>query len=173
MNNIVTIFLSVLVLVLLIFNWTGFPVLCSQILETEELILVTQDTFIPQPQPARKIDDFAKETQPFLLSCKNAQNRRKCVGDYMINFIETHLEYPILAKEAHVEGTAVIAFFIEEDGSMTDFKIVRDPGEGLGYEALRIIKLLANKGAIWMPFRRGGQPIRWQYYIPVKFKLNE
>jgi protein TonB len=42
----------------------------------------------------------------------------------------------------------VCFFRIERDGSMTDIQVKRDPGYGLGKEAVRVLKSLKTK---WSP----------------------
>ncbi len=57
-----------------------------------------------------------------------------------------------------------VAFVIERDGTMTDIKVLRDPGFGLGREAIRVLKSLKTK---WTPGMIGSKPVRTAYNLPI------
>jgi len=57
-----------------------------------------------------------------------------------------------------------VSFVIERDGSMTDIKVLRDPGFGLGKEAIRVLKSLKTK---WSPGMMGSKPVRTAYNLPI------
>ncbi|NDP26022.1 MAG: energy transducer TonB [Flavobacterium sp.] len=62
-----------------------------------------------------------------------------------------------------------VAFVIEKDGSMTDIKVLRDPGYGLGREAIRVLKSLKTK---WSPGMIGSKPVRTSYNLPITVQMN-
>lgn len=62
-----------------------------------------------------------------------------------------------------------VAFVIEKDGSMTDIKILKDPGYGLGREAIRVLKSLRTK---WSPGMIGSKPVRTSYNLPITVQMN-
>lgn len=84
-------------------------------------------------------------------------------------FLRDHIRYPAIAKENNVTGRVFIQFVVERDGSLTDLKILRDPGSGLGEEALRVLKISPH----WTPGIQNGKPVRVQYTVPVNFSLAE
>jgi protein TonB len=47
------------------------------------------------------------------------------------------IKYPEEARKKGVQGTVYITFVIEEDGSITDAKVLRGIGSGCDEEALR------------------------------------
>lgn len=61
--------------------------------------------------------------------------------------------------------TVLMSFVIEKDGSMTDIKVLRNPGYGLDKEAIRVLKSQKTK---WKPGVKNGQPIRVLYTLPIK-----
>ena len=63
-----------------------------------------------------------------------------------------------------------VSFVIELDGTMTDIQLRRDPGYGLGKEAVRVLKSLKTK---WSPGMIAGKPVRTAYNLPLLFKCNE
>ena len=92
----------------------------------------------------------------------------------IINFINTHIKYPELARKNGTEGVAVIRFVVDTDGSLLfsddiDKTILRNPGDGCGAEALRVVKMMPK----WIPGKQNGKVVKVQFTMPIKFKLAE
>lgn len=68
---------------------------------------------------------------------------------------------------------SVVSFVIEKDGSMSDFQIVRDPGGGLGKEALRVVRSIADRSMRWTPGQVDGEAVRTRFNLPIKFALSK
>ena len=137
------------------------------------------DTLPPPPPPP--IDEnqlFTHyERQPEMPLCdylEKPSERRKCMEEQIVSIIYDNLKYPAAIRQASFMGTAFISFAVTETGTLEDFKIVRDPGAGTGEEALRVVKLMAEKTGPWHPavWGRDRKPVRVQYNMPVKFKQN-
>ena len=62
-----------------------------------------------------------------------------------------------------------VSFVIERDGSMTDIQVKRDPGYGLGKEAVRVLKSLKTK---WAPGMIAGKAVRTAYNLPITVQMN-
>lgn len=62
-----------------------------------------------------------------------------------------------------------ISFIIEKDGSMTDIQVTRDPGFGLGKEAIRVLKSLRTK---WSPGMIDSKPVRTAYHLPIVVEMQ-
>ena len=62
-----------------------------------------------------------------------------------------------------------VSFVIERDGSMTDIQVKKDPGYGLGKEAIRVLKSLKTK---WSPGMIDGKAVRTAYNLPITVQLN-
>lgn len=60
----------------------------------------------------------------------------------MYAFIEKEIKYPILAKRNRIQGTCIVSFTLNTDGTLSSIKLVKQVGGGLGDEALRIVRLL-------------------------------
>lgn len=70
----------------------------------------------------------------------------------------------------NVESITVhVSFVIEKDGSMTDIRVLRNPGYGMDKEAIRVLKSLKTK---WKPGVLNGQNVRTQYTLPITVKIN-
>jgi len=62
-----------------------------------------------------------------------------------------------------------VSFVIEKDGSMTDIQVRKDPGYGLGKEAIRVLKSLRTK---WTPGMINSKPVRTSYNLPITVQMN-
>ena len=98
--------------------------------------------------------------------------KQECAKEAMLSFIYGNLQYPPLAKENSVEGTVVVTFVVELDGSLSGVRVLRDIGAGCGQEAIRLVELMSAKGQ-WIPGKQLERPARVQYNLPIKFRLDE
>lgn len=96
------------------------------------------------------------------------EERKKCADETLLNFIQRQLNYPASARELGIEGLVAIRFVVEKDGSVTAIQVIRDPGGGLGAEAVRVVQSMPK----WNPGIQGGRPVRVQFTLPVRFKLQ-
>jgi len=73
--------------------------------------------------------------------------------------------------ELDVEKTlkVYVSFVIERDGSITDITVIKDPGYGLGKEAIRVLKSIKAK---WTPGILNGKTVRTAYNLPITIKTE-
>lgn len=64
--------------------------------------------------------------------------------------------------------TAVVAFVVHPDSTLSDFKIVKDPGFGTGAEALRIVQ----KSGKWVPGKKNNKPVKFAQLQTVVFRIK-
>ncbi len=88
------------------------------------------------------------------------------------SFFENNLTYPEKAEENGTQGTIIVRFVVEKDGSVTDVKIVGKEflGNGLEEEAIRVIK---KTSGLWKPGEISGNPVRSYFRIPISFRIPE
>ena len=79
-------------------------------------------------------------------------------------FLRTHLVWPAGRKNKNVEGRVIVQFYIDRDGSCSQFKVLRSLNPSFDAEALRVLKLMPKWNMSSM--ERGGA---W-YVLPVFFK---
>ena len=79
-------------------------------------------------------------------------------------FLRTHLVWPAGRKNKNVEGRVIVKFYIDRDGSCSQFKVLRSLNSSFDAEALRVLKLMPKWNMSSM--ERGGA---W-YVLPVFFK---
>jgi protein TonB len=82
-------------------------------------------------------------------------------------YVGNNFEKPEIDSENAIRVS--ISFVIEKDGSMTDIKVLKDPGYGLGTEAIRVLKSLKTK---WSPGLFEGKPVRTSYNLPITIQPN-
>lgn len=89
-------------------------------------------------------------------------------GDFQL-FIKNNLKYPKKAKSLGIEGKVFIEFIVEKNGTLNDFKILKNIGYGCGEEALRVLKMSPK----WEPEIQKGKTIRTKMTIPISFKIKD
>lgn len=62
-----------------------------------------------------------------------------------------------------------VSFVIEKDGTMTNIKVLRDPGHDMGKEALRVLQSIKTK---WIAGKKAGQSVRTAYNLPITVNVN-
>lgn len=127
----------------------------------------------PPPPPPPKVEEIFKvvEDMPTFPGCEDISGkaeRKQCADKKMLEYIYKNIKYPAIARENGVEGMVVIQFVVEKDGSITDAKIARDIGAQCADEAMRIVNSMPN----WNPGKQRGRPVRVQFNLPVRFKLE-
>jgi len=78
-------------------------------------------------------------------------------------FIGKNFKMPAEASKNKIEGKIFMGFTIEKDGSLSQIKIEKDLGKGLGDEALRVLKLSPK----WIPASEKGKPVSVYYQLPI------
>jgi len=86
----------------------------------------------------------------------------------LLKFIKDNLRYPADAARDSIQGRVTLSFDVEEDGSITNVKVMRSPDERLSQEAIRIVKMMPK----WLPSKQRGKPVRVNYALPISFRLN-
>lgn len=78
-------------------------------------------------------------------------------------FIGKNFKIPAEASKNKIEGKIYMGFTVEKDGSLSQIKIEKDLGKGLGDEALRVLKLSPK----WIPASEQGKPVSVYYQLPI------
>ncbi|MXN91628.1 hypothetical protein GR160_10355 [Flavobacterium sp. Sd200] len=62
-----------------------------------------------------------------------------------------------------------VSFIVEKDGSMSNIKVARDPGNGMAKEAIRVLQSIKTK---WEPGKKNGKPVRTAYSLPIVVNMK-
>lgn len=85
-----------------------------------------------------------------------------------LEFMARNIKYPTKAQEAGKQGRVIVQFVVREDGSLSDFTVLRRVDPWLDAEAIRVISTMPR----WKPGMQGGQPVSVKYTLPVTFMLE-
>ncbi|MBU3677352.1 MAG: energy transducer TonB, partial [Chitinophagaceae bacterium] len=87
----------------------------------------------------------------------------------LAEYLSKNIKYPKQANENGIQGRVVLSFIVNEDGNITDIKVVRGIGYGCDQEAMRVVNGMPN----WKPGRQNGKPVRVSFNLPIMFQLEE
>lgn len=83
-------------------------------------------------------------------------------------YMSDNVRYPALAAEYGKQGTAIIQFVVNADGSISDVEVVRSAGDSsLDKEAIRVVKSMPK----WNPGKKYGQNVKVRTKTNVAFRL--
>ena len=88
-------------------------------------------------------------------------------GGDVIEFITKKIIYPPNCINKSIQGKVYITFVIDENGNMIDVYPLISPDPDLTKEAIRVVKLLNS----WTPGEVNGRPVKFQYNVPIIFRL--
>lgn len=120
------------------------------------------------------------EVMPAFGECVNSETADiyRCSSIAIMEHIGGLVNYPADALEAEVSGTVYVMFIIEKDGSLNNVQVMRsirvdddtlsDAVASLEEEALKAVSSLPD----FRPGTEGGDPVRVEYVVPVKFVLD-
>lgn len=84
-----------------------------------------------------------------------------------MKWLTKNLKYPESARRQNQQGTVVISFIVNTDGSTSEIKVVRPRHPDLDREAVRVVRLMPK----WKPGEDHGKVCRTMISIPIVFKI--
>jgi protein TonB len=84
-----------------------------------------------------------------------------------IKKLDKYIDQNIIHPEDSInsKGTVYASFIIETNGTLTNIKVLKDIGYGIGPEVIR-----ALKRSVWNPGQLNGKTIRVSYSVPITIK---
>jgi TonB family protein len=89
--------------------------------------------------------------------------------DMFSRYIAQNLIYPTEARKKGLEGKVFVEFIVQEDGTLTDFNILKGVDPLLDNEAMRIVKTSPQ----WLPGKQKGIAVKQKMVMPILFKLSD
>jgi hypothetical protein len=83
-------------------------------------------------------------------------------------FVAENFKVSEEASKMKLKGKVYITFMIEKDGTLSEFRILRDMGYGTGEEAVRVLKLSPT----WIAATVNNKPVRVQYSLPITIQTD-
>jgi protein TonB len=103
------------------------------------------------------------ETKPFVI----VEQMPEFQGD-MIEYLSKQLIYPAMARDNNIQGKVIVQFVVNEDGSVSNAKVMRGIGSGCDAEALRVVNGMPK----WRPGKQNGKAVKVYYTLPIRFLLG-
>lgn len=89
------------------------------------------------------------------------------IGDIR-DYLNKHLKYPALARDNNVSGKVSVEFVINEDGSISNVRVLKGIGGGCDEEAMRVVSHMPK----WIPGKSNGRNVKVYYILPIHFMLE-
>lgn len=86
----------------------------------------------------------------------------------LMEFIQSNIKYPMMARESNIQGTVFVNFVVEPDGSISKINVLRGIGGGCDEEAVRVVESMPK----WKPGKQRGTPVRVSFTARIVFKLQ-
>lgn len=84
-----------------------------------------------------------------------------------LDYLKQRLHYPQKAIDQNIEGTVQIAFDVEKDGELANFKVLKGIGYGCEEEVISVLKMSPR----WKPGINNGKPYLQHETVSFEFKL--
>lgn len=84
-----------------------------------------------------------------------------------MKWLTQNLHYPPAAKEQKQQGTVVVSFVVNADGTVSNARLVKPKHVLLDREAMRVLHMMPD----WKPGQDHGKPCRTLVCIPIVFQL--
>lgn len=151
-----------------------------EIPETYEASTVSPPPPPPPPPPVIEEDVgeifVIVEQMPRFPGCEEIvgddKAKKACADQKLMAYLGKNIRYPALAIENGIQGSVVVSFVVEKDGSITNAELLRDIGGGCGEEALRLINSM-NEGYSWIPGQQRGRKVSVRFTLPIRFTLQQ
>ena len=88
---------------------------------------------------------------------------------FLREWVYQYLKYPQSAVINGIQGTVMIQFTIEQDGKVTEVKVVKGVDDELDAEALKVV----NASPKWKPGKVAGRKVRSTITVPIEFRLEK
>ncbi|GAB4446864.1 MAG: energy transducer TonB [Bacteroidia bacterium] len=114
------------------------------------------------------LDSVTETTKPFLIVTEMPEFPGG--QEEMIKFIQSRMNYPVHAIEAHISGVCYLRFVVNADGHITNVEVIKSVPDchECDEEAKRVVESMP----LWKPGKQNGKPVPVYMQIPVRFKIK-
>ncbi len=130
-------------------------VLENVVTQLEQPLQAVQDTIVPHSGTIFEVTEVMPEF-PGGMSA-------------LIEYISKNIKYPEAGKAKGIQGRVTVQFVVNQDGSISNTKILRGLSPEFDAEALRLFNSMPK----WKPGMQRGQAVRVKYTCPVVFALSD
>lgn len=86
----------------------------------------------------------------------------------LVEYLNNTIKYPEEAQKQRWEGKTLIAFTVNEDGALSNVRVLKSSWVVLDNEALRIVKMMPK----WIPATENGVNKKEMVVLPIAFDLS-
>lgn len=83
-----------------------------------------------------------------------------------MQYIADNIRAPKECFEGIASGRVILGFTVNEDGSLSDIKVMRSLTPALDEEAIRVVRSMPK----WNPAKQNGKAVKSKYTLPVTFR---
>jgi len=83
-------------------------------------------------------------------------------------FVIKNLHYPVRARIKGIEGKVIVEFVVNENGEISQVKVVQGIGSDCDAEAQRLMQSSPN----WIPGKQAGKNVKVKMQVALKFDLS-
>lgn len=87
----------------------------------------------------------------------------------LYNFLNQNLKYPESNLKDKIEGVEIISFVIDENGNMSNPKVVQSLGKSFDEEGMRLINAMPK----WKAATLNGRPVPSRLSVPFTFSVSK
>lgn len=85
----------------------------------------------------------------------------------LLQFISQNLVYPVIAQEQEIQGSVILEFVVEKDGSIGDVKVIKSLSKECDQAAIDVVRKLPR----FTPARKQGKPVAVMFRLPIRFRF--
>ena len=85
-----------------------------------------------------------------------------------MRFVYKKFKYPKEVEEEGIQGRIICTMIINEDGSVSDVKVVKPVHPLFDAESIRVMEAMQK----WNPGRHKGKPVKVKYTLPISIHLQ-
>lgn len=88
-----------------------------------------------------------EEEMPLFYNCEYLDDKveaKKCSDQKLLEYIFKTIRYPSIARKYDIEGSAIVRFNIDKDGSIKDIKVIKGLCESIANECVRVVEEMPN-----------------------------
>ena len=111
---------------------------------------------------------------PIFPGCEDIGNyseRKECADKTLLEYLFNHINYPPKARAGDVEGLVVVKFGVDATGKVGEPALGRGIHIALDEEALRVARQMLEEHPVWVPARKEGEAVAYEFKLPIKFEL--
>lgn len=86
----------------------------------------------------------------------------------LMQYIAQNLRYPNIQGDCNIQGRVIVGFTVNEDGTLSDIKVMKSISPTFDEEAIRVVKSMPK----WNPAKQNGKAVKTKYTVPVTFRLE-